>query len=67
MSQREHLYRDFIIEASKAYGDANASNERQIEAEQNLALVDRLVIADIDLLYLLYQPADQCSCFAACC
>jgi hypothetical protein len=31
MSQREHLYKDFIVEASKAYGDASASNEPRIE------------------------------------
>ena len=30
-SQREDLYRDFIVAASKAYGDAIVSNEPQIQ------------------------------------
>src|SRR5882672_3550950 len=30
-SQREDLYKDFIIAASKAYGDAAVSNERKIQ------------------------------------
>lgn len=36
MSRRDGLYNDFIVEASKAYGDAIASNEPQIQ--QLLAL-----------------------------
>jgi len=31
MSRRDDLYNAFIVEASKAYGDAIASNERQIQ------------------------------------
>ena len=30
-SQREDLYKDFIIAASKAYGDAAVSNEPKIQ------------------------------------
>jgi hypothetical protein len=31
MSRRDNLYKDFIVAASKAYGDALLSNEPQIQ------------------------------------
>ena len=43
MSRREDLYKDFIVAASKAYGDAIMSNEPQIQELVGLyAMISRM-------------------------
>src|SRR5229473_3168080 len=43
MSRRDDLYKDFIVAASKAYGDALLSNEPQVEELVALAaLISRM-------------------------
>lgn len=43
MSRREELYRDFIVAASRAYGDALMSNDPQIPELVNLySMVSRM-------------------------
>ena len=43
MSRRDELYKDFIVAASKAYGDALLSNEPQIpELVALSALISRM-------------------------
>src|SRR5882762_2480683 len=43
MSRRDHLYKDFIVAASKAYGDALMSNEPQVSELLALsALISRM-------------------------
>jgi hypothetical protein len=43
MSRREELYKDFIVAASKAYGDAIVSNEPQIQELVSLyAMISRM-------------------------
>jgi len=43
MSRRDHLYKDFIVAASKAYGDAVLSNEPQVPELLALsALISRM-------------------------
>ncbi len=67
LSRREELYRDFIVAASKAYGDALASNEppiqelvelyamlsrmRVLSAERTVSSADKVIVATIDTYF----------------
>jgi hypothetical protein len=48
MSRRDDLYKDFIVAASKAYGDAILSNEPQVQELVALsALISRMRVVSL--------------------
>jgi hypothetical protein len=48
MSRRDDLYKDFIVAASKAYGDAILSNEPQVQERVALsALISRMRVVSL--------------------